>query len=131
MAHNYLNPAVVTVSFDPESYTVSESGNVAVTLSLDRGIAAPFTVIVEPGVFHALAQVLLWCTYTYNTAINTCDALIAAMPILALAYAYWLLIHLHICGFYLSYCAPYKCFMSCSLPKSTSDYGTSIPTKVY
>jgi hypothetical protein len=41
---------VVTVSFDEPSYTVLESGSVEITLSLDRGIATAFTVVVRPGI---------------------------------------------------------------------------------
>ena len=41
--------AVVSVTFDQDIYTVSESGSVTITLSLDRGIDTAFTVIVRPG----------------------------------------------------------------------------------
>ena len=40
---------VVTVSFDETVYTVQESGSVDVTLQLDKGIAVPFSMIVQPG----------------------------------------------------------------------------------
>jgi hypothetical protein len=64
---------VVTVSFDEPSYTVLESGSVDITLSLDRGIATAFSVVVRPeptiqppGLEPSIPTV----TYTVNFAVS-------------------------------------------------------------
>ena len=46
-----LFTVVVTVSFDQPTYMVMESGSQVITLSLDRGIATAFSVIVRPGLY--------------------------------------------------------------------------------
>ena len=45
----YIFLTVVTVSFDQPIYVAQESGDVLVTLSLDRGIATSFFVDVQAG----------------------------------------------------------------------------------